>query len=495
MKKILTHLFLLFFFFLFFRLDYVHAAPSAPWNCTRFAITTHITGQWPGGQMVGSCPGDTGTSGCVGANNQPISMANGAVTEFSACSCFNQPNNQACLNIPAVYPSGCTGSLEPVTNFCGTNGDYKDLQFNITCAPALTACPAGDGFCGNSDGSNAPACPGGADPATWQRNSDNYCASKFGGSRGRCFGACKPVSTNTPAPTQTPTPVPQPTNTPPPGATATPVPPPTNTPPPGATATPRPTATSTPPPAATNTPTPVPACNTDCSANGDICKQASGGCTYCNPTSKKCAAQPTATPTPPSFDDSMCSCDGLDYTPISVGNNTTITAYGKVLGINKNYAKIPSMTFRFLKGSDATNQTLVKEEKINTQAPITLADKIQYKAIWNLLIPSDLDTKSVYRIQAKPTCSRKAAAAFFTPQNTVVLAAETKNLSFLDRFGAFFTGLFQGSRPQNKSAVPAATSTLTNNQRKNLQLETFRPATKIEKLKDQDNCTFIKFSL
>lgn len=401
----------------------------------------------------------------------------------------------------------------------------------ITKTPPETPCPGGAGYCAGPSGGTTSSCPNGVDPNGWWDNSgyDNWCRNHTGGSTAYCYRYCKPVVTNTPTPSNTPTPTRTPTPVPPPpGATATPIPQPTNTPPPGATNTPTPTRTPTPPPSATNTPTPVPACNSDCSANanicqqagggctycnptskkceqppacntdcsvnGDICKQASGGCTYCNPTSKKCEAQPTATPTPPPFNDSMCTCDGLDYTPISVGNNTTITAYGKVLGINKDYAKIPSMTFRFFKGSDPTKQELIKEEKINTQAPITLADKVQYKAIWNLLIPSNLDTASVYRIQAKPTCSRKAAAAFFSPQNTVVLAAETKNLSFLDRFVAFFTGLFQGSRPQNNSAAPAATPTLTNNQRKNLQLQTFRPATKVEKLQDQDNCTFLRFS-
>ena len=432
-------------------------------------------------------------------------------------------NYQDCPN-KANYWVTCYADAAGALSSCSVSNPYDDHGPDATCTtPTPTVPCTGSNYrCGGS-GAGSTICDGQASPGDKTGTDNTSCGA------GMYCWYCPPVSSatptpsNTPTPTRTPTPVP-----PPPGATATPVPPPTNTPPPGATATPRPTATSTPPPNATNTPTPVPACNsdcsqnanicqqagggctycnptskkceqppacnTDCSANGDICKQASGGCTYCNPTNKKCEVQPTATPTPPPYDDSMCTCDGLDYTSLSLGNPTTITAYGKVLGVNKDYAKIPSFTFRFFKGTDPKDQSLVKEEKINTGAPIELADKVQYKAVWNLTIPSDLDTKSTYRIQAKPMCSRKAIAAYFSPRNSVVLAAETQNLSILDRFVAFFTGLFQGSRPKSGSSTPAATPTLTNTQRKNLQLQTFRPVTRVEKGKDVDNCTFIKFN-
>lgn len=45
-------------------------------------------------------------------------------------------------------------------------------------------------------------------------------------------------------------------------------------------------------------PTTPPACNTDCSQDVSICNQASGGCTYCNPTSKKCETPPVSSPSP-----------------------------------------------------------------------------------------------------------------------------------------------------------------------------------------------------
>ena len=144
MKKVLFF-FAAVFFALFYRVQSVGAA-DALWNCTRSEVTVNLTGQWPGGSLYGSCPGDTGTSGCSGHASKPITIVNGAVTAFDRCSCFNQPNNQACLNITANYPPGCTGQLTPIPA-CGTNGDYLYPQLNITCQPSQTPCPSGSGYC------------------------------------------------------------------------------------------------------------------------------------------------------------------------------------------------------------------------------------------------------------------------------------------------------------------------------------------------------------
>lgn len=44
-------------------------------------------------------------------------------------------------------------------------------------------------------------------------------------------------------------------------------------------------------PVPTNTP-PAPACDTSCAGNPNICQQAGGGCTFCNPSSNKCERPP-----------------------------------------------------------------------------------------------------------------------------------------------------------------------------------------------------------
>lgn len=190
----------------------------------------------------------------------------------------------------------------------------------------------------------------------------------------------------------------------------------------------------------------------------------------------------------------MCSCDGLNFTQIALGSPTNITAYGKVLGVNKNYAKIPTFTFTFYQSpANATTATILQQEKVNTTVISDTAEKVRYQAIWVLNLPTTLDTTATYRIQAHPDCSRKSAAAFYE-SNKVVLAATTKSPSLWDRIVLFFAGLFGGASTSNFSSLPTPTPTLTIAQRKNLQLQTFRPAQNVTTGLDAQNCTFIKFN-
>jgi hypothetical protein len=190
----------------------------------------------------------------------------------------------------------------------------------------------------------------------------------------------------------------------------------------------------------------------------------------------------------------MCSCDGLNFTQIALGTPTNITAYGKVLGINKNFAKIPTFTFTFYQSpANSTTATILQSGKVNTTVVEDTAEKTRYQAIWVLNLPTSLDTSATYRIQAHPDCSRKSAAALFDT-NKVVLAAETKAPSLWDRIVGFFAELFGGSTPTAVSLLPTPTPTLTAAQKKNLQLQTFRPAQNVTTGLDAQNCTFIKFS-
>ncbi len=193
----------------------------------------------------------------------------------------------------------------------------------------------------------------------------------------------------------------------------------------------------------------------------------------------------------------MCQCDGIKtpLDPIVIGNPFTVTAYGKVMGVNKNYAKIPTFTFTFFKGSGTVVTRVKPPEKVNTTVIEDTAEKTKYQAVWTLDL-SGIDKTQTYRIQAHPDCSRKAAANFFT-SNSVVLGTSTKAPTLWDRIASFFVGLFGGSTNQNVTnqvAVSTPTPTLTSEQKKNLQLKTFTPAKNVETGLDANNCTFIKFS-
>jgi hypothetical protein len=189
----------------------------------------------------------------------------------------------------------------------------------------------------------------------------------------------------------------------------------------------------------------------------------------------------------------MCKCDGIDFTSIALGMTTNITAYGKVMGTDTNYAKIPSMTFTFYKGKGVVVDQ-VKKQTINTTIVEQTAQKVRYQAVWPLNLPTSLDTSLTYRIQAKLDCSRKSAM-FNAYPTTVVLAANDVKAptSFWGRITSFFAGIFGGNKAADTktAAAPAnATPTLTQQQKKQLQLKTFTPATGIA----TDNCTFVKFS-
>ena len=187
MKKLVLILLLL-VPFLFVKPSGVNA--QALWNCTRFELNVSLPdGPWKGGPWTVSCPGDSGPSGCSG-HNETFLPYDGQLITLDRCSCFNQPGNQACLNIPNIAStvSGCTASLP---NGPSGPGGYCGTPTNTP--PPGTATPT-----------RTPTTPPGTATPT------------------RTPTPTVPVSTATPTNSPTPTSSPTPTATTPPTPTPTP---------------------------------------------------------------------------------------------------------------------------------------------------------------------------------------------------------------------------------------------------------------------------------
>lgn len=465
MKKILIFLFVL---PSLFYLGAKSVSAEALWNCTRFELRVKQTGgPWTGGQWNVTCPGDTGASGCVGENKN-FSGIDGELVTLNHCSCFNQPGNQACLNIPNIAStvSGCTASLPNGTSgpngYCGTNGDYKYPTIEINCpTPSPSPSPT-------------------------------------------------PSRTPTPSPTPSPTtPVGQPpTNPPPPNST------PTNTPPPNA-------------PTKTPSPTTPPACNAPC-PDSNYCKNAQDGCTVCTPSNggKTCqpptspspsntpvptnTPKPTNTPVPtntppppptptPDFNDAMCKCDSLNVEQITLGNPIKVESFSKVEGADTTKAEIQKTIFSIYEGNPAAGRVKKIEE---SEEPVTIVDNtpqlVRYRSEWT--VSPQIKMGEEYRIAAVPKCAAKIAQAV-SDQQRVVLASRDENVGFFGQIINFFAGLFGGgSAPDKNTGVQIANedkgplAAIANffkpqgAKREQLQLDTFTPAQM-----DKEACNIMKF--
>lgn len=377
-------------------------------------------------------PGGTVNVWCAGDTGQNCTGSNksgtpGETVQLDRCSC--PPYADGCLE--ASFPAQCTEVISGPR--CGTNGN--------TINPTITVnCPAPP--------NNPPACQVGATCGqnecsiincnkAYPRKFDSNCNCVVDQSTQVDDTSCTQAVT---CPSGTP-----PTSTPP---TSTP---PTLTPP-----------TTTPPistPTVTNPPVTQP------------------------PT-------PTPTPTPP-FNEAMCKCDSIDFTPITLGQKTTVTAYGKVEGTDTQFAKIPSFRFAFFAGNDTSANALQRQTVTTTQIENTQT-KARYKAVWELQIPSTLDAKKVYRIQATPSCVRKTAAiALPVNPTTAVLAATDENTGFFSSIVKFFAGLFGRSNPPQEPEAAVQDSANTPNQQPNLQIGTFKPLIATKET-DANNCSFIR---
>lgn len=410
-------------------------------------------------------PANTPTS-----TSTPVPLLNATPTPTSAQSTPTPTPRPVCGDI-CPNDTRCRNALNSCTNCLP-----KSLTDRTTVCSAVPVC--GKECVDNRD------CLG-------ARNGCTLCLPNATGKK-----VCSTAPTNTPTPTLTPAPSSTPTPTP--LACNSPCDPSNSRCPVGigqcSICVPSGNGGTCAAPTPTPSPTPAPACNSSCATNPNICQQTTDGCTFCNPATNKCSPPntPTPSPTPFPFDESMCKCDGLDYTSIALGTTTSITAYGKVLGENKNYAKIPTFTFKFFQGS-GTVVTEIKKETINSAVVEETAEKTRYKAVWPLDLPANLDTTQTYRIQAKPNCARKTAF-LSNPvlNNRVVLATQDAPAQgFLARIVSFFAELFGiSNNTANVSGDPTPTPTLTLEQKKQLQLKTFIPAKGVS----TDNCSFIKFN-
>jgi len=187
----------------------------------------------------------------------------------------------------------------------------------------------------------------------------------------------------------------------------------------------------------------------------------------------------------------MCKCDNIEFTPITLGQKTTITAFGKVEGTDTQFAKIPSFRFAFYGGTDAGANVLQRQTVTATQIENTQT-KARYQAVWELQIPNNLDASKVYRIQATPSCVRKTAS-LPPPVNptTAVLAATDENTGFFASIAKFFAGLFGGSREEQEEGASVQDTVAVPTQQPNLQIGTFKPLI-ATKGTDANNCSFIR---
>ena len=262
------------------------------------------------------------------------------------------------------------------------------------------------------------------------------------------------------------------------------------------------------------TATPVPACNKSCNSDAQCPQQ----CPVCAPggagnSGKTCKVGPTATPTPtitptptatpkPSatptvtltptptpvpFSDDMCKCDGVEVGNLGIGQESSVTAYGKVTGDDNLYAILPTITFIMYKTVSGNNADIISQSQpIATEKVVNTPTLSRYKATWKFNLDPNLDTSATYRIQAKLKCQKKVASIPLAkaPSNKNVLAAETSN-NFFSNIASFLFGTSaQSTSSQNPTPTPK-----TSFKDDQIKLGTFYPSQVLEKA-----CTFVKFS-
>lgn len=202
------------------------------------------------------------------------------------------------------------------------------------------------------------------------------------------------------------------------------------------------------------------------------------------PTSK-----PTPTPTPSTpFADAMCKCEKMTIDNISSGGDATVTAYGKVVGEDTNYAKITNFSFFFAQGNDVN--VSIKERSGPIAATVISSSKelINYKATWKVKLPANTDPKITYRVWNQIKCEKKTASGLIA-QNQV-LAETSSNVQNQGGFFSFITRFFSGMFGNKAEIAETPKINDLNELQSNdqLQLDTFRPGRIVESA-----CQMIKF--
>ncbi|OGH16684.1 MAG: hypothetical protein A2869_03515 [Candidatus Levybacteria bacterium RIFCSPHIGHO2_01_FULL_40_58] len=285
-------------------------------------------------------------------------------------------------------------------------------------------------------------------------------------------------------PTSTPTPTVKPT------ATRIPTPKPT---------TPTPTPTKKP------TPTPIPtkipnACGVTCTRDADCTGSqysSSNQCAVCDLTTNTCKPPPTPTPTstptptPIPFNPAACKCDGIEYSDLFSGQQTTITSFGKVEGDDIGKAQIVDQRFFLAEGAETTATIIGRSDLIPSSIVENTGSKVRYVSKWTFTMPQ-LKQSATYRIWSQINCQPKLQA-FAPPQQPkkgVLQAVAEAPKSFIDRMIDFLNRLFgvETQKPQETAEIDSSDLAPSPTGKRSLQIGTIYPVEVYQK-----TCSFIKF--
>lgn len=140
-------------------------------------------------------------------------------------------------------------------------------------------------------------------------------------------------------------------------------------------------------------------CGSSCQKNED-CDTARDSCNAC--VSGKCAA----------FDQNLCGCDGFDGVALSYPGQFTFDAYAKVLAANAAKAEVKGIQFKLSESdkSDPNGGTIIAQsELLSPEIVSSTADKVRYKATWNMT-PPQIKADKVYRVFSEIKCRPKSSS-------------------------------------------------------------------------------------
>lgn len=190
------------------------------------------------------------------------------------------------------------------------------------------------------------------------------------------------------------------------------------------------------------------------------------------------APRPTPVPTP-AFNPAMCKCDGIETTGIFAGQQVSVTAFGKVEGGDTSKASIRDITFRLTRD----NTVLAKSNPIPAQVVSKSNTLVRSKATWNVNIPANVDSKSLYRIFADITCNKNLTRLQLPDDNSPYAQGVDNQPSFFQKIITFFRNIFS-----KKEAARTEVQGAHTEEQKSIQLKSLSPAQEVQK-----TCKFIYF--
>src|SRR3989344_1662496 len=259
------------------------------------------------------------------------------------------------------------------------------------------------------------------------------------------------------------------------------------------------TNTCKPPP--TPTPTKIPnACGVTCTRDADCTGSqysSSNQCAVCDLTTNTCKPPPTPTPTstptptPIPFNPAACKCDGIEYSDLFSGQQTTITSFGKVEGDDIGKAQIVDQRFFLAEGAETTATIIGRSDLIPSSIVENTGSKVRYVSKWTFTMPQ-LKQSATYRIWSQINCQPKLQA-FAPPQQPkkgVLQAVAEAPKSFIDRMIDFLNRLFgvETQKPQETAEIDSSDLAPSPTGKRSLQIGTIYPVEVYQK-----TCSFIKF--